>query len=587
MDREVRERDGVAILELNGRLVDGGADRELREAVEELVDSGRVRILLDLRGLTSIDSCGLGELVASGRRVREAGGSAPRPLPAGAGAARARPDTRAAALRVVRDRGRRDREFPSRRPEIRRSLKPVGAPDEARPRRVTEPAAAGRARAGAGSAGSRGAGVIPVSEALRIVLERTPEAPPEEVPISRAAGRVLRETVRADRDFPPFDRAAVDGYAVRAADLASGEARLRVSGLSRAGRSPRFVVRPGRAGAVMTGAPMPERRGRGDPGGAHRGGRRLRFLAASRPGGGGRRAARRGKPDHPPGRGGPRPGACSSLPAPASPPPERACWPLSAAPGSRWGGARARPSSPPGTNWRTPRARRIGPARIRDANSWLLAARCRACGLETRRLGIVRDRPEALASAIRRGLEAEMLFLSGGVSAGRFDHVEEVLAAAGVRLLITAVAIRPGKPFVFGAAEPPGRTLVFALPGNPASALTTFEVFAAPAIRRFEGLSAPAPAPVRASLGGALPAAGPRRAYLPARLTAEPDGSLRAFPIRSRGSGDLSALALANGLVILPEGRDPARPGEEVSVLPLDAGPDPVGEGGGWHDPRE
>lgn len=75
MDREVRERDGVAILELNGRLVDGGADRELREAVEELVDSGRVRILLDLRGLTSIDSCGLGELVASGRRVREAGGA--------------------------------------------------------------------------------------------------------------------------------------------------------------------------------------------------------------------------------------------------------------------------------------------------------------------------------------------------------------------------------------------------------------------------------------------------------------------------------------------------------------------------------
>lgn len=75
MDREVRERDGVAILELNGRLVDGGADRELRDAVQELVDSGRVRILLDLRGVTSIDSCGLGELVASGRRVRDAGGA--------------------------------------------------------------------------------------------------------------------------------------------------------------------------------------------------------------------------------------------------------------------------------------------------------------------------------------------------------------------------------------------------------------------------------------------------------------------------------------------------------------------------------
>ena len=100
--------------------------------------------------------------------------------------------------------------------------------------------------------------MIAVPDALRIVLERTPTAPAEEVPISRAAGRVLREAVRADRDFPPFDRAAVDGYAVRAADLASGEARLRVSGLSRAGRSPRFLVRPGGAAAVMTGAPMPE-----------------------------------------------------------------------------------------------------------------------------------------------------------------------------------------------------------------------------------------------------------------------------------------------------------------------------------------
>lgn len=428
--------------------------------------------------------------------------------------------------------------------------------------------------------------MIPVSEALRIVLERTPEAPPEEVPISRAAGRVLRETVRADRDFPPFDRAAVDGYAVRAADLASGEARLRVSGLSRAGRSPRFVVRPGRAAAVMTGAPMPEGADAAIPveHTEEEGG----FVSWPRPG--------------PGAAGGAPPAAGSRITRRGA---EAAAGSRLLAPGARLTAAGAgllaavgrtrvsvgrRPSAAvvsTGDELAHPSARRIGPARIRDANSWLLAARCRACGLETRRLGIVRDRPEALASAIRRGLEAEMLFLSGGVSAGRFDHVEEVLAAAGVRLLITAVAIRPGKPFVFGAAEPPGRTLVFALPGNPASALTTFEVFAAPAIRRFEGLSAPEPAPVRASLGGALPAAGPRRAYLPARLTAGPDGSLRAFPIRSRGSGDLSALALANGLVILPEGRGPARPGEEVSVLPLDAGPDPVGEGGGWHDPRE
>lgn len=438
--------------------------------------------------------------------------------------------------------------------------------------------------------------MIPVSEALRIVLERTAEAPPEEVPISRAAGRVLRETVRADRDFPPFDRAAVDGYAVRAADLASGEARLRVSGLSRAGRSPRFVVRPGRAAAVMTGAPMPRGADTAIPveHTEEEGGFVSWPSSWPRPGPGAAGAAPAGAAASPPAAGsritrrGAEAAAGSRLLAPGARLTAAGVGLLAAVGRTRVSVGR-RPSAAvvsTGDELAHPSARRIGPARIRDANSWLLAARCRACGLETRRLGIVRDEPEALAAAIRRGLEAEMLFLSGGVSAGRFDHVEEVLAAAGVRLLITAVAIRPGKPFVFGAAEPPGKTLVFALPGNPASALTTFEVFAAPAIRRFEGLSAPEPAPVRASLGGALPAAGPRRAYLPARLTAGPDGSPEVFPIRSRGSGDLSALALANGLVILPEGRGPARPGEEVPVLPLDSGPDPVGEGAGWHDPR-
>lgn len=434
--------------------------------------------------------------------------------------------------------------------------------------------------------------MIPVSEALRIVLERAPAAPPEEIPISRAAGRVLREAVRADRDFPPFDRASVDGYAVRAADLASGEARLRLSGLSRAGRSPQFVVRPGRAAAVMTGAPMPEGADTAIP--VEHTEEEDGFVRWPRPRPEAAGSAGAGAVASPPSRGsritrrGAEAAAGSLLLAPGARLTAAGVGLLAAVGRTRVSVGR-RPSAAvvsTGDELAHPSARRIGPARIRDANSWLLAARCRAYGLETRRLGIVRDEPEALAAAIRRGLEAEMLFLSGGVSAGRFDHVEEVLAAAGVRLLVTAVAIRPGKPFVFGAAEPPGRTLVFALPGNPASALTTFEVFAGPAIRRFEGLAAPEPAVVRARLREALPAAGPRRAYLPARLAFRPDGSPEVFPIRSRGSGDLSALALANGLVILPEGEGPTRRGEEVAVLPLDSGPDPAGETAGWHDPR-
>lgn len=436
--------------------------------------------------------------------------------------------------------------------------------------------------------------MIPVPEALRIVLERTPVLPPEEVALGAAAGRVLRETVHADRDFPPFDRAAVDGYAVRAADVAERPAVLRVVGLSRAGRWPRFRVGPNQAAALMTGAPVPP------------GADAALMVEDTVEADGLVRFPRPGRPA-PPVAAGSRITARGAEVAAGTP---------LLAPGQRLSAAGAgllasvgrvrvavgpRPSAAvlsTGDELASPGKRVLRPAEIRDANGPLLLARCRALGLPVRRLGVARDDPERLGAALRRGLEADLFFLSGGVSAGRFDCVEDLLEQAGVRLLVTAVAIRPGKPFVFGVAGNPRRTLVFALPGNPASALTTFEVFAAPAIRRLEGLANPASPILRARLSAPLPAPGPRRAYLPARLFLSEDGasgaSLEAAPIRSRGSGDISALALANGFVIRPEGGGPSRAGDPVPVQPLEDSPDPAAPdsgagdaGAGWHDPRE
>jgi molybdopterin molybdotransferase len=172
-----------------------------------------------------------------------------------------------------------------------------------------------------------------------------------------------------------------------------------------------------------------------------------------------------------------------------------------------------------GDELRHPRTARPLPAQIRDANSHMLAARCRVMGFPVRRLGLAADDPERLAATIASGLASDVLLISGGVSMGRYDYVEPVLEAAGARLLVTAVAIRPGKPFVFGVAEGERPVLVFGLPGNPVSALTTFEVFAGPALRALEGHADPRPPLPAARLLGPVTQRGPRRAFLPARCS--------------------------------------------------------------------
>ena len=426
--------------------------------------------------------------------------------------------------------------------------------------------------------------MILVEETLRRILERTPQLPAEMVGLAAARGRVLREAVFADRDLPPFDRSAVDGYAVRAACLAGG-GRLRVVDQIPAGTMPRIPVGPGEAAAVMTGAPIPE--------GADaaimvedtvRDGDFVRWPAPDR--------------NPPPVRNPPAVRAGDRITArgaevragtkllEAGGRVSAAALGLLATVGKVEVAVGRRPRVAvfsTGDELRHPRTATPRPAQIRDANSHMIAARCRGLGLPTRRLGFAPDDPQKLAETIASGLQSDVLFISGGVSMGRYDYVEPVLEAAGVRLLITAVAIRPGKPFVFGITGESRPILVFGLPGNPVSALTTFEVLARPALEKMEGI--PDPRSPRPSVRLLAPVTqhGPRRAFLPARVGISENGELTAQPIRSQGSGDIAAVALANAFVIVPDNAGTIPAGESVAAHPLPGFPD---AGPGWHDPR-
>jgi molybdopterin molybdotransferase len=399
--------------------------------------------------------------------------------------------------------------------------------------------------------------MIPVEKALEVVLSQTWPLPAEEVGLEDALGRLLREDVAADMDLPPFRRSAVDGFALRASDTFSPPSKLKLVGTVAAGDYPRFRVGPGEAASIMTGAPVPEgadavemveetRELGGEveihgsvasgqnvsPQGAEvrrgdvvlRSGTRLDAAAIAV-------AATFGKTRLPVGR---RPTVSIAA----------------------TGDELVAPDTSP------------GPGQIRNSNGFSLLAQCRSIGIDARFLGVAEDSVESLRSFVGKGLTSDVLLLSGGVSMGRFDLVEPVLRDFGVEILVDAVALKPGKPLVFGVAS--GK-LVFGLPGNPVSTMVTFELFVRAAIARLEGAESPARQNLRARLLESLSSKGPRRAYLPGRLRADEEGDLVAAPISSKGSADVVAFAKANALLIVPEERDRIEAGERISVHPLDS----------------
>ncbi len=401
-------------------------------------------------------------------------------------------------------------------------------------------------------------------EARRIVVEDVSRrrATLADLPVALidALGRVLAEAATIDRDLPPFDRVTRDGFAVRAADVASVPATLRVLGEVRAGEAFGGRVGAGECVEIYTGAPLPE------------GADAVVMIedTARAPGGAAddtvtiRRSLAAGDNVIPRGAEG-QVGDVALAPGVRLGPPQLA---LLASLGVARPVCHARPRVAILSTGdeivdvtATP-----GPAQIRNSNAISLAAQVVRAGGEPALVEKVGDQAGLLRAAIERALAADVqvLVFSGGVSMGKYDLVEDVLAELGARQIWNGVAIRPGKPVVFG--EVAGRWF-FGLPGNPLSTMVTFELFARPAIELCAGQAAAALAPLRllrtrlaAPIGGKpLPLA----LFVP--VTLDDQG---ARPLASQGSGDLVAMGRADGWAILPANAGSAPAGTDLAFLP-------------------
>jgi molybdopterin molybdotransferase len=403
--------------------------------------------------------------------------------------------------------------------------------------------------------------MIPVPEAIRIVLEQTRVLPFEEVALDEARGRVLAEDVAADTDLPPFDRALMDGYAVRAEDTRGAPVSLRLVGEAAAGRGWRGTLGAGEAVRIMTGAPVPAGADSVQQVEVTReldGGARVEIDRAAEPGQFIARRATEVKKGETVLRAGEVLNA-ACLAALAS-----------------FGYARVRVGARPrvavlatGTEL-VAVEERPGPDQIRDSNSYSLAGYAEAANAVVERMPFAVDDAALLGRLIGECAErSDAVVLSGGVSMGVYDFTKAALHSLGAEIFFERVALRPGKPTVF-ARLPNGRgTLVFGLPGNPVSVSVTFNLFARAALLKMQGATRPALAEERAVLARGVRGAGPRASYLPVALQTDEAGRLVAEPLRWGGSSDFVAFTRAEALVIVPENVKQIEAGAVVRVVRL------------------
>ncbi|GEJ56398.1 molybdopterin molybdotransferase MoeA [Anaeromyxobacter diazotrophicus] len=384
-------------------------------------------------------------------------------------------------------------------------------------------------------------------------LEDVAPLPPERVSLAEALGRALAEPVLAPRALPPFDSSQMDGYALRAADARAPGARLRVAFEVYAGSVPPPLPE-GACCRIFTGAPVPA--------GADavemqeevaRQGAFARFRRAAEPG----RFVRPAGSDL----------ALGAVALEAGAAVDAGATGLAAALGRTELAVYRRPRVgllATGDEL-VPVDRPPAAGQILDSNSHALAAACREAGAVPLLLPFARDERGSLrrALAAARGLDA--LVSTGGVSVGEKDLVKEAVEAAGARLDFWKVAMKPGKPVAFGRW---GRTAVFGLPGNPASALVTFELFVRPALRRLAGL--PGTGRVRLPARLAEPASKPAGLthFLRARATVRA-GQLWVEPLRSQASGHLTSVTGFEALAVLPSAATRLRRGAAVEAILL------------------
>jgi len=399
--------------------------------------------------------------------------------------------------------------------------------------------------------------MISLDEALRQVLERVPQLAPVRMPLHEAASAWLVDPVTSDVDLPPADVSAMDGFAVRAEDTATDVADLRVVGEIQAGSDPCFEIGPGQAARIMTGAKLPA------------GADSVQMVERTRERSGGKQVEVQGPVErgmHVRRRGENIRRGDGLLAAGQRVGPSEVG--LLASGGITELLVRRRPRVallPTGDELVEPDVT-PGPAQIRNSNGPALEALLRSEGAEVDYLGIVGDEPEALRARIAEGLGRDVLLVTGGVSMGLYDLATEALREAGVEIVFEKIAIKPGKPAVFGVRRTDsGTTLAFGLPGNPVSCMVLFRLLVAPALRRMRGAKKVVDVRATASLVGSVPPTARREAFHPARVTWCETG-LVAEPVRHHGSGDLVAWREANGMIRLPADSG-ADAGDRVEVL--------------------
>jgi molybdopterin molybdotransferase len=403
---------------------------------------------------------------------------------------------------------------------------------------------------------------VSASEAQKLILEATPVLGPETVAIPAALSRVLAEAIDATRDLPPADNSAMDGYAVRAADLAGASAerplRLRVAFEVAAGAGATRRVGAGEAARIFTGAPIPQGADsvvRQED--ATREGDQALVRIAPRVGS---HVRERGEDV----RHGDRvfePGALIGAAEVG----------MLAALGRSMVAVRQRPRvailsggdelvEPDGD---------VSGGRIVASNAYSLAAQCREAGAEPVHLGIARDDPADLERLFRAGLHADVLVSSAGVSVGDRDYVRPVLEKLGCALSFWGVKIKPGFPLCFGRFATGEGPLLFGLPGNPVSAMITFEQFVRPALRKLAGHAGLFRPRVRATLAERLEKPPGRLHFV--RVTLARRGSeILAHSTGTQSSGALRSMTLAAGLLIFPEDATRLDVGDTGEVQVLD-----------------
>jgi molybdenum cofactor synthesis domain-containing protein len=369
-------------------------------------------------------------------------------------------------------------------------------------------------------------------------------------------GRVLAEDIIADCDLPPFDRAQMDGYAVRAEDVLATPARLKIVGESAAGSGWHYEMKTGEAVRIMTGAPVPV------------GADAVQQVELTREANGeveilepvdsGRSIVRRANEI--------RAGetvlhAGEDINA------------AMIATLASFGYAEVKVGRRPRVAVMATGSELVdvdkkpGADQIRDSNNYTIAAYASLAGATVERLPLAVDDTEGLKRQIAEAAaRTDMLVTSGGVSMGVYDFTKTALRELGAEIFFERVSLRPGKPTVFARL---GDTLVFGLPGNPVSVTVTFNLFARTALRAMQGAKEPALKEETAVLARDLKGSIERESYLPAILRTDEKGALMAEPLRWGGSSDFVAFARATALIDVPAGVKMIEAGDRVTIVRL------------------